>query len=41
MLLTVFVDLIGAVGVGVFIANILTIERLSDMQGQGRESHHR
>ncbi|WP_313657066.1 bicarbonate transporter BicA, partial [Planktothrix agardhii] len=34
MLLTVFVDLIVAVGVGVFIANILTIERLSDMQGQ-------
>lgn len=34
MFLTVFVDLIVAVGVGVFIANILTIERLSDMQGQ-------
>lgn len=34
MLLTVFVDLIVAVGVGVFVANILTIERLSDMQGQ-------
>jgi SulP family sulfate permease len=34
MLLTVFVDLIVAVGVGVFIANILTIERLSDMQAQ-------
>jgi SulP family sulfate permease len=32
LLLTVFVDLIVAVGVGVFIANILTIERLSDMQ---------
>ncbi|NEO14970.1 MULTISPECIES: SulP family inorganic anion transporter [unclassified Moorena] len=29
ILLTVFVDLIVAVGVGVFIANILTIERLS------------
>lgn len=29
LLLTVFVDLIVAVGVGVFIANILTIERLS------------
>lgn len=28
--LTVFVDLIIAVGVGVFVANILTIERLSD-----------
>jgi SulP family sulfate permease len=30
--LTVFVDLIAAVGVGVFIANILTIERLSELQ---------
>lgn len=30
--LTVFVDLIVAVGVGVFIANILTIDRLSEMQ---------
>lgn len=34
MLLTVFVDLIVAVGVGVFIANILTIERLSELQSQ-------
>jgi SulP family sulfate permease len=32
LLLTVFVDLIVAVGVGVFIANILTIERLSELQ---------
>lgn len=32
LLLTVFVDLIVAVGVGVFIANILTIQRLSDIQ---------
>lgn len=32
MFLTVFVDLIVAVGVGVFIANILTIERLSELQ---------
>ncbi|MFP4331257.1 MAG: SulP family inorganic anion transporter [Spirochaetaceae bacterium] len=31
LLLTVFVDLIVAVGVGVFIANILTIERLSSL----------
>ncbi|MFM7788989.1 MAG: SulP family inorganic anion transporter, partial [Microcystis panniformis] len=30
LLLTVFVDLIVAVGVGVFIANILTIDRLSE-----------
>ncbi|WAL62259.1 bicarbonate transporter BicA [Thermocoleostomius sinensis] len=34
MLLTVLVDLIVAVGVGVFIANILTIERLSKLQSQ-------
>jgi SulP family sulfate permease len=34
MLLTVFVDLIVAVGVGVFIANILTIERLSGIQAK-------
>ncbi len=34
MLLTVFVDLIVAVGVGVFIANILTIERLSELRSQ-------
>ena len=32
MLLTVFVDLIVAVGLGVFIANILTIEQLSTLQ---------
>ena len=32
MLLTVFVDLIVAVGIGVFIANILTIEKLSRLQ---------
>lgn len=34
MFLTVFVDLIIAVGVGVFIANILTIEKLSQLQAQ-------
>ncbi|MEE4380320.1 MAG: SulP family inorganic anion transporter [Candidatus Competibacteraceae bacterium] len=34
MLLTVLVDLIVAVGVGVFIANILTIDRLSNLQAQ-------
>lgn len=34
LLLTVFVDLIVAVGVGVFIANILTITRLSELQSQ-------
>lgn len=33
--LTVFVDLIVAVGVGVFIANILTIDRLSLLQSSG------
>lgn len=34
MLLTVFVDLIVAVGVGVFIANIITIDRLSSSQAK-------
>ncbi len=34
MLLTVFVDLIVAVGLGVFIANIVTIERLSELQSK-------
>ncbi len=34
LFLTVFVDLIVAVGVGVFVANILTIERLSRLQSQ-------
>jgi SulP family sulfate permease len=34
ILLTVFVDLIVAVGVGVFVANILTIERLTKLQSQ-------
>lgn len=34
ILLTVFVDLITAVGIGVFVANILTIKRLSDLQAQ-------
>ena len=34
MLLTVFVDLIVAVGIGVFIANILTIEKLSRQQAK-------
>ncbi|MEB3884710.1 SulP family inorganic anion transporter [Lyngbya sp. CCY1209] len=34
VLLTVFVDLMVAVAVGVFIANILTIERLDELQSQ-------
>jgi SulP family sulfate permease len=34
LLLTVFVDLIVAVGVGVFIANLLTIKRLSDLHSK-------
>ena len=34
LLLTVFVDLIVAVGVGVFIANLLTIKRLSDLHSE-------
>ena len=35
LFLTVFVDLIVAVGVGVFIANILTIDRLTKLQSEG------
>ncbi|MEO1375472.1 MAG: SulP family inorganic anion transporter [Cyanobacteria bacterium J06635_10] len=34
IILTVFVDLIVAVGVGVFVANILTIERLSNLRSE-------
>lgn len=34
ILLTVLVDLIAAVGIGVFVANILTIERMSALQSQ-------
>jgi SulP family sulfate permease len=34
IILTVFVDLITAVGIGVFVANILTIKRLSDLQSE-------
>lgn len=34
LLLTVFVDLVIAVGIGVFIANIITIEKLSRLQAQ-------
>ena len=32
--LTVFVDLIAAVGIGVFIANVLTIEKLSELRSK-------
>jgi len=32
ILLTVFVDLIAAVGIGLFVANVMTITRLSDLQ---------
>ncbi|MBC6479351.1 MAG: SulP family inorganic anion transporter [Hormoscilla sp. GM7CHS1pb] len=32
--LTVFVDLIAAVGLGVFVANLLTIKRLTDLQSK-------
>ncbi|MEM1291841.1 MAG: SulP family inorganic anion transporter [Cyanobacteria bacterium P01_H01_bin.162] len=35
LFLTVFVDLIVAVGVGVFIANMLTIDRLTKLQSEG------
>ncbi|MEL6128667.1 MAG: SulP family inorganic anion transporter [Cyanobacteria bacterium J06554_1] len=34
ILLTVLVDLIAAVGIGVFVANILTIDRMSTLQSQ-------
>lgn len=34
ILLTVLVDLIAAVGIGVFVANILTIERMSNLQSE-------
>jgi len=34
LFLTIFVDLIVAVGVGVFVANLLTIQRLSEHQAQ-------
>ena len=34
LILTVFVDLITAVGVGVFVANLLTIKRLSDLSSE-------
>ncbi len=38
MLLTIFVDLIVAVGIGVFIANIITIEQLSALQSKNVKS---
>jgi SulP family sulfate permease len=33
--MTVFIDLITAVGIGLFVANILTIRRLADIQSSG------
>ena len=38
ILLTVFVDLITAVAIGVFIANLLTIERMAKVQSQSLET---
>ncbi len=38
LFLTVFVDLIVAVGVGVFIANILTIEKLSNLHSESMKT---
>ncbi|NBC13112.1 MAG: STAS domain-containing protein [Gammaproteobacteria bacterium] len=35
ILMTVFVDLITAVAVGLFVANVLTIRRLADLQSEG------
>lgn len=43
LLLTVFVDLITAVAVGVFVANMLTVKKLSDLQQQDVQAttgHH-
>jgi SulP family sulfate permease len=37
ILLTVFVDLITAVGIGLFVANVITIRRMSDLQASGLE----
>ena len=33
--MTVFIDLITAVGIGLFVANVLTIRRLADLQSEG------
>lgn len=38
ILLTVFVDLIAAVGIGLFLANIITITRLSELQADDVEA---
>jgi SulP family sulfate permease len=35
ILLTVFVDLITAVGIGLFVANVITIRRMSNLQANG------
>ncbi|MGD2021254.1 MAG: SulP family inorganic anion transporter [Thiohalocapsa sp.] len=35
IVMTVFVDLITAVGIGLFVANVLTIRRLADLQSEG------
>jgi len=35
ILLTVFVDLITAVGIGLFVANVITIRRMSELQASG------
>ena len=44
MLMTVFIDLMVAVGVGVFVANVLTIEKSepgAGTQGEGGSRHQR
>jgi SulP family sulfate permease len=41
ILLTVFVDLIAAVGIGLFLANVLTITRLSELQESDVEVIHK
>jgi SulP family sulfate permease len=40
VLLTVFVDLIAAVGIGLFLANVMTITRLSELQEEDVEVIH-
>jgi SulP family sulfate permease len=41
ILLTVFVDLIAAVGIGLFVANVMTITRLSELQADDVEAIQR
>jgi SulP family sulfate permease len=38
IILTVFVDLITAVAIGIFIANFLTIKRITEIQGDSLQA---